>query len=149
MFPSAIETLGGLGDGLSTEVWWSPSHPFKSSVTGQSAQQLAADYEKASGRQWTQPLGFAHALFEIAVDTFRRTKDIDSNIAVRDALAATNVNTIVGKVAWGNGPVRNVAKTPLVGGQWIRGQKHRFDLAIVSNQQAPAVPLSGPLRTLA
>ena len=149
LFPSAIEALGDLGDGLSTEVWWSPSHPFKSSLTGQSAQQLVADYEKATGKQWTQPLGFAHALFEVAVDTLKRTKDVDAGEAIRDALAASKVNTIVGNVAWGGGPVKNVAKTPLVGGQWIRGQKHRFDLAIVSNKLAPSVPLNGPLRLIA
>lgn len=149
LFPSAIEALGDLGDGLSTEVWWSPSHPFKSSLTGQSAQQLAADYEKATGRQWTQPLGFAHALFEVAVDTLKRTKDIDSSESIRDALAATKVNTIVGNVAWGGGPVKNVAKTPLVGGQWLKGGTHRFDLAIVSNHLAPSVPLTGPLKLIA
>jgi len=149
LFPGAIEALGDLGEGLSTEVWWSPSHPFKSSLTGQSAQQLAAAYETATGKQWTQPLGFAHALFEIAVDTLKRTKDIDSNIAVRDALAATRLDTIVGNVAWGTGPVKNVAKTPLAGGQWVKGQKHRFDLVIVNNQLAPAVPVGAPLKLIA
>ena len=46
LFPTSIEALGDLGDGLSTEVWWSPSHPFKSSLTGQSARQVADDYER-------------------------------------------------------------------------------------------------------
>ena len=47
LFPTSIEALGDLGEGLSTEVWWSPSHPFKSSLTGQPARQLADAYEKA------------------------------------------------------------------------------------------------------
>lgn len=152
LFPTSIEALGDLGDGLSTEVWWSPSHPFKSSVTGQSARQLADAYEKTTSKQWTQPIGFAHALFEIAVDAFKRAKDIDSNEAIRDAVASTKLDTVVGHVAWGSGPVRNVAKTPLVGGQWLKapaGGAHRFDLAIVNNQLAPNVPLSGPLKLIA
>jgi branched-chain amino acid transport system substrate-binding protein len=152
LFPTSIEALGDLGDGLSTEVWWSPSHPFKSSVTGQSARQLADAYEKTTSKQWTQPIGFAHALFEIAVDALKRAKDIDSNEAIRDAVASTKLDTVVGHVAWGSGPVRNVAKTPLVGGQWLKapaGQPHRFDLAIVNNQLAPNVPLSGPLKLIA
>jgi branched-chain amino acid transport system substrate-binding protein len=152
LFPTSIEALGDLGDGLSTEVWWSPSHPFKSSLTGQSARQLADAYEAATSKQWTQPIGFAHALFEIAVDAFKRTKDIDSNEAIRDAVATTKLDTVVGRVAWGSGPVKNVAKTPLVGGQWLKtaaGQPHRFDLAIVNNQLAPSVPLSGPLKLIA
>jgi branched-chain amino acid transport system substrate-binding protein len=151
LFPTSIEALGDLGDGLSTEVWWSPSHPFKSSLTGQSARQLADAYEKAMSKQWTQPVGFAHALFEIAADTLKRTKDIDSNEAIRDALASTRLDTVVGHVAWGSGPVKNVAKTPLVGGQWVKaqaGQAHRFDLAIVNNQLAPGVPLTGPLKLI-
>src|SRR5258708_6452768 len=41
LFPSVIESLGGPGVGLSSEVWWTPSHPFKSGLTGQSAVQLA------------------------------------------------------------------------------------------------------------
>ena len=91
-------------------------------------------------------------LFEIAVDAFKRAKDIDSNEAIRDAVASTKLDTVVGHVAWGSGPVKNVAKTPLVGGQWLKapaGQPHRFDLAIVNNQLAPNVPLSGPLKLIA
>ena len=45
LFPGAIEALGDLGDGLTTEVWWSPSHPFTSSLTKQSAKALAEAYE--------------------------------------------------------------------------------------------------------
>ncbi|WP_179400934.1 ABC transporter substrate-binding protein [Burkholderia guangdongensis] len=148
LFPTSIEALGDLGEGLSTEVWWSPSHPFKSSLTGQNARQLADAYELATGKQWTQPIGFAHALFEIAIDALKRAKDLDSNDAVRDAVASTKLDTVVGRVAWGTGPVKNVAKTPLVGGQWVKGTKHRFDLAIVNNQLAPSVPLAGPLKLI-
>ena len=32
-----------LGDGMSTEVWWTPQHPFKSSLTGATAAAFAAD----------------------------------------------------------------------------------------------------------
>ena len=34
LFPVAVEALGENGHNLSSEVWWSPSHPFKSSLTG-------------------------------------------------------------------------------------------------------------------
>jgi branched-chain amino acid transport system substrate-binding protein len=148
LFPAAVEALGDLGEGLSTEVWWTPSHPFKSSLTGSSAQAYAAAYEKATNKQWTQPLGFAHALFEIAVDTLKRTKDLNSKAAIRDALLATNLNTIVGPIAWGKGPVKNVAKTPLVGGQWVKGKKYKYDLVIVNNQTASAIPTAGQLKLM-
>ncbi len=110
LFPSSVEALGAHGEGLSSEVWWTPNHPFKSSIDGRSAAELAASFEKATGKQWTQPLGFAHALFEIAEDTLKRAHSLD-NTGIRDALAATNLNTIVGPVKWGGpGPFKNVAE---------------------------------------
>lgn len=148
LFPSSVEALGANGDGLSTEVWWTPNHPFKSSLTGQSARQLADGYEAATKKQWTQPLGFAHALFEIAVDVLKRAKDLDSPAAIRDAVAATKLDTMVGHVAWGSGPVKNVAKTPLVGGQWRKGGKFKYDLVVVDNSLAPAIPVQDKLKLL-
>ena len=40
LFPSVISSLGARGNGLSTEIWWTPNHPFKSGLTGQSAREL-------------------------------------------------------------------------------------------------------------
>ena len=38
LFPAAVEALDGdSGDGLTSEVWWSPGHPFTSSLTGDSS----------------------------------------------------------------------------------------------------------------
>ena len=37
LFPSAVEALGPRGVGMTTEVWWSPHHLFKSGLTGQTA----------------------------------------------------------------------------------------------------------------
>ena len=73
LFPVAVEALGKDGHNLSSEVWWSPSHPFKSSLTGMSAKELADAYQAATKKQWTQPIGFIHALFEVAVDVLKRT----------------------------------------------------------------------------
>jgi branched-chain amino acid transport system substrate-binding protein len=148
LFPAAIEALGELGDGMSTEVWWTPSHPFKSSLTGQTAAQLAAAYEEATKKQWTQPIGFVHALFEVAIDTLKRAKEPADKAAIRDALVATDLRTIVGPVAWGKGPVKNVTRTPLVGGQWVRGKKHKYELVVVDNRTAPEVPTGGKLKLL-
>ncbi len=145
LFPAAVDALGDLGPGLSTEVWWSPSHPFRSSLTRQTAAQLAAAYEEATRKQWTQPLGFVHALFEVAVDTLKRAKDLGRPAAIRDALVATRLDTLVGPIAWGKGPVKNVAKTPLVGGQWVKGKAFPLDLVIVNNATAPSIPTAATL----
>lgn len=149
LFPAAIEALGDLGDGLTTEVWWSPSHPFTSSLTKQSAKALADSYEGATKKQWTQPIGFAHALFEVAVDALKRAKDPGDAASLRDAVAATNLKTVVGDVKWGGGgPFKNVSKTPLVLGQWVKGTKNKYDLVIVNNSQAPAIPAGGKMKLM-
>lgn len=116
-FPQAVGTLGDRAHGLSVEVWWSPDHPFASGMTGQSSAELAAAYEGATGNPWTMPLGFKHSLFEVALDALRRSESTDP-AAIRDAIATTRYNSVVGPIDFSAGPVPNVAKTPLVGGQW-------------------------------
>lgn len=147
LFPSVLESLGARGDGLSTEIWWTPNHPFKSSLTGQSAQELTDAYVKASNRPWTQPIGFVHALWEVALDALKRTKNIDDPKAIAQAIASTNLNTMVGNVKW-PGPVKNVCKTPLVAGQWSRKPDGKFDLVVTTNEPAPQIPKGGNLRPL-
>ena len=149
LFPSAVEAIGPSANNLCTEVWWSPQHPFTSSLTGQSAKQLADAYEQSTGRQWTQPIGFVHALFEVAVATLTKAGSADHQ-AVADALATTKMSTVVGDLDWTSGPVPNVAKTPLAGGQWrtTSGGPHQFDLVVVSNTLAPQIPTSGRVQPL-
>jgi branched-chain amino acid transport system substrate-binding protein len=149
LFPAAVEAIGEIADGLSTDVWWTPSHPFKSSLTGAGAAALAEGYESATNKQWTQPLGYVHALFEVAVDTLKRASNVLDRKSIRDALAATRLETMVGPVSWSDSPIKNVAKTPLVGGQWVKGQKRMFDLVIVDNRTAPAIPAAAMLKLLA
>lgn len=111
-----MRALGPLGKNIGIEVWWSPYHPFSSHLTGQSSAELAAAYTKASNKTLTMPLGFKHALFEVATDVLKRSKALEPN-AIREAIAATQYESIVGPVQWAKGPVPNVCTTPLVGGQ--------------------------------
>jgi len=148
LFPRSVEALGALGDGMSTEVWWTPQHPFRSSLTGATAAAFAAEYSRETKKQWTQPLGFVHALFEVGLDVLKRAKNLEDKSTVIVAIKETNLNTLVGPVAWGKGPVPNVTKTPLVGGQWGKGKAVPFDITIVSNKSAPSIPVGGKLRPL-
>jgi branched-chain amino acid transport system substrate-binding protein len=150
LFPVAVEALGESGHNLSSEIWWTPSHPFSSSLTGQSSAALAQAYTDATGRQWTQPIGFIHSLFEVAADVLKRSGNPTDNVAVRDAIKATKMETIVGPVDWSTGPVPNVTKTPLVGGQWRRGSgAFKYDLVVTSNGNAPAIPTTGTFEPIA
>ncbi|MDP2494793.1 ABC transporter substrate-binding protein [Shimia thalassica] len=147
LFPSVIESLGARGDGLSSEVWWSPNHPFSSSLSGASSKELAEGYAAASGRPWTQPIGFKHALFEVVADVVKRADDLEDPEAIVAAINGTNLDTIVGNVNWANGPINNVTKTPLVAGQWQQ-DGDAMDLKIVANSAAPNIPLTGELKLL-
>lgn len=147
LFPSVIESLGERGDGLSSEVWWSPNHPFSSSLTGASANELATGYSDATGRPWTQPIGFKHALLEVVADVVKRADDLEDPEAIVAAIAGTNLDTIVGNVNWAKGPINNVTKTPLVAGQWQK-EGDGFDLKIVANSAAPNIPVTGDLKLL-
>jgi branched-chain amino acid transport system substrate-binding protein len=154
LFPVAVEALGRDGNNLSSEVWWSPSHPFKSSLTGVTAQTLANAYEAATRKQWTQPIGFVHALFEIATDVLKRTPQIGDEKAALAAIAATNLDTVVGKVAWNGANLppfaaKNVAKTPLVGGQWRIKDGSKYEIVITDNRTAPAIPIAGKMEAIA
>jgi branched-chain amino acid transport system substrate-binding protein len=149
LFPAFIEAMG-TADGVSTEVWWSPHHPYKSSLTGASTAQLAAEYSRATGRQWIQPLGFVHALFEVAASVLQRAGDVADKQALADAIKATSLDTIVGPVDWTSAQADypNVTRTPLVGGQWRRGETWPFELEIVSNNAYPDIPASSTLQPI-
>ncbi|MEM9107968.1 MAG: ABC transporter substrate-binding protein, partial [Pseudomonadota bacterium] len=129
------------------EIWWSPNHPFSSSLTDQSAKALADSYMADTQRPWTQPIGFKHALFEVTADVIRRASDLDDHLAIVEAIKGTDLNTIVGSVNWSVGPVKNVTKTPLVAGQW-QGSDGDFDLVITANKTAPEIPVGGELLLL-
>jgi len=142
LFPSVVGGLPeGLGDNLSTEVWWHPTAPFTSSLTGQSAQELADAFEEATGQQWTQPIGFAEALFEVAAAVLEQSPSLSA-----EDLAATTgalqLDTVVGTLDWTSGPVKNVTITPLTGGQW-RWDGSGYELVIVTNSIAPEIPTGG------
>lgn len=153
LFPESVAALGPLGHNLTNEVWWSPNHPFTSSITGESAAVMASGFEAAAKRRWTMPIGFVHALFEVAADAVKRTDDPKDGKALADAIAKTKLDTVVGKIQWGRDNVpefarKNVSKTPLVGGQWRRKSDGSFDLVIVENGLAPEIPTGGKLETL-
>lgn len=148
LFPSVIESLGDRGIGLSSEIWWSPNHPFASSLTNESAKALAEGYVAATSRPWTQPIGFKHALFEVVADVVKRTADLEDSAAILEAIRTTNMKTIVGPVDWSKGPVKNVTKTPLVAGQWQKAGG-KAELVITTNKTAPEIPVGGELQLLA
>jgi branched-chain amino acid transport system substrate-binding protein len=154
LFPVALQAIGKDGNNLSSEVWWSPNHPYKSSLNGQTAKQLAAAYESATNKQWTQPIGYIHSLFEVAVDVLKRTPALGDNKAMVKAIKETDLQTIVGPVKWNQENVppfarANVTRTPLVGGQWRIKDGDKYDIVITDNKTAPNIPVAGKMEAIA
>ncbi|MBW2065815.1 MAG: ABC transporter substrate-binding protein [Deltaproteobacteria bacterium] len=146
LFPSAVGALGGdLPNGLTTEVWWSPHHPFKSSLTGETSREMCDAWIRDTGKEWTQPIGYKHAGYEIAVDVLRRAQTLDREV-LRRAIADTDMDTIVGHIKYNQ---ENYSRTPLVGGQWVRGEKWPWELKIVYNKEHPYIPLTGKIFPMA
>jgi branched-chain amino acid transport system substrate-binding protein len=153
LFPDSVEALGKAGNNLSSEVWWTPTHPFKSSLTGQSSAELAAAFTAETGRPWTQPIGFVHSLFEVATDVIKRAADPKDNKSLVESIVATNLNTVVGPIKWDGAKLppfaaKNVAKTPLVSGQWRLQDNGKYELVVVDNQNAPEIPVGGKMEAI-
>jgi len=155
-FPASVDALGPRGKYLAIEIWWSPAYPFKSSLTSQSARQYCDQYEEVTKKQWTQMLGFRHALFEVAADVFKRAQNPESAASVIEAVRTTRLDTIVGPVSWQGpppnqwtqNPVKNVCTTPLVSGQWVPGKKWMYDLVVVDNRRYPPIPVQAKMQPL-
>jgi branched-chain amino acid transport system substrate-binding protein len=146
LFPSGVEALGNMGDGMATEVWWSPQFPYSSTITGQTAAALADAWEQEAKRQWTQPLGYGHALWEVGLAALKNSHNPLDPDAVRDSIAALNVETVIGPVNFAQSPVKSVAITGLAGGQWRKGTgKYPYELKVVSNAALPSVPVEAKM----
>lgn len=150
LFPSGVESLGAAGNGMSTEVWWTPAFPYKSSITGQTAKALAADWEKSTGKQWTQPIGYGHALFEVGIAALKATPNPKDKKALRDSIANLQMETVVGPVNFKGSAIKSVAVTNLVGGQWrkTKGGKFPYELLITHNGTARQIPVQDELKLL-
>jgi branched-chain amino acid transport system substrate-binding protein len=145
LFPSQIEALGSLGPGVATAAYWTPTWPYKSSLTGVTSAQLGDGYQRSSGKQWNQQLGASLALFDVAAAALRASGNPKDRTKVADAMKTLSVETPVGQLRWGSGPVANVVATPIPGGQWVKGTKYALDFVICENSADPNIPVGGKL----
>jgi len=123
--------------------------PVQVVVDGQSARPISRCYEKATSKQWTQPIGFAHGCSRSPSMRSSAARDVDSNEAIRDAVALTKAGhgRRSRRLGQRTGEERGEDAARLVV-SGSKGRRIRFDLAIVNNQLAPNVPLSGPLKLI-
>lgn len=140
LFPGAVAALGSRAEGMSTEIWWTPAYPFKSSLTGQTARQLADSFQAATQREWTQPIGVVHALFEAGIQALKASGDPKNPGKVADAVRVMKLDTVIGRLDFTSSGIKNVSKMRVVGGQWhlVNGKPEIF---ITHNRTAPEIPV--------
>ncbi len=138
-----IGVLGENGEGIMTEVWWAPTNPYTSALTGVSCEALGAKYSTDNeGRNMPQPAGYAYAALELAVQAFQKAGTTDK-AAVAEAMRALDTTTIVGPIKYdqkmGN---LTYSDTVIGGGQWqmIDG---KLTLKVIDNTVYPEVPTTG------
>lgn len=142
LYPGPINELpGSLAEGLSTEVWSSPWHPFECSLTGITCQEFYDTFEAEMGSQWTMNLAFKWAGFEIIYDVLSRAQTLDKT-AIRDAIGKTSLHTLIGQIDYGPD---HICRLPLVGGQWLPGTEWQWELQIVHNVGHPEIPTTADM----
>jgi branched-chain amino acid transport system substrate-binding protein len=147
LFPSAAQALGPLVDNVMSPLWWSPAFPYKSSLDGTTAAAFAADYKTSSGQQWTQPMGFNYAIFEIAVAALKAASDPTDAQAVASAISTLKGEAITGSYDFSSGPVPHVSQVPELLAQW-RPAGSTYDLVVINNSLLPVVPVQGSFELL-
>jgi branched-chain amino acid transport system substrate-binding protein len=142
-----VEAISPDPEGLSIAAGWTPSYGYNSSMTNQASRDLAQEYSDRTNKQWTQPVAFLHAMFEVAIDALERADDPTKPESVAAAIGKTNLATIVGQVDFDKGPAPHIATTPLVGAQWRKATKWPYELVIV-HSATDGIPEEGELRPL-
>lgn len=127
----------GLSNGIMTEVWWTPDYPFSSGLTGISSADLGAAYQADNGRTMPQPAGYAYAGLELAVNAIQTAGTTDKE-AVRDALKATDIDTIVGPIKYDKEMLGlSYSECVIAGGQWQDGELVIIDNSVYSDYDIP------------
>lgn len=143
LFPADCVALGNLVLNIATDSWWGPYMPYKSSLTGMTARELADSYQSSTGSQWLQALGSTYSLFEVAREAFTAVDDPHDKKAVAAALHTVNYSGICGPIDFAGGPAPGVGIIKPVGVQWKKGSgKYPFEMQVVDHSLNSSVPIT-------
>jgi branched-chain amino acid transport system substrate-binding protein len=158
LFPQSVNALGSIGEGLTSSLWWSPAHPWKSYLTGETCQQWADEFTKRTNQQWTEPLMHVTTL-EMALWCLRNATDPTSAASINQAAPNMKFDSIGGSIDF-TAPVTAqpvvgpshvnaaVYKSPVCAGQWVKGTTYPFDFVVVNNTAAPMIPVQRQLEPI-
>src|SRR5664280_1345237 len=154
MFPNDVDALGSLSNNIATDAWFTPYGPYKSSLTGMTASQFAANYQKATGKQWVQSMGSTYSLFEVVIQALKKVKNPHDRKAVAHAIQTVNYVGMSGPLNFSakSAPAPGIGIIKPVGIQWKPGskatvgnKKWSWSPYVVDNTLNKHVPLTGTL----
>jgi branched-chain amino acid transport system substrate-binding protein len=149
LFPSQVEALGQIGLGLASGAYWTPTYPYKSSLTNITSKDLGDGYQSSTGKQWNQQLGPSLGLFDVAAAALKAVSDPKDKTGLAKAIGALSVETPVGNLQWGKGPNASVVTSPIIGGQWVAaasGSKYKLDFVLCEHAADTNVPVAAQLK---
>ena len=155
LFPSAVEALGDIGNGLTTEVWWTPQPPVhvvahrRDAASRSPTPTRRPPASSGRSRSCTTPCSRSWPTPSSAPRT-STTRSRSSPPSRRPTSTPSSARS-TGRAATIN-PVPNVSKTPLVGGQWVKGDevpvRPRDRRQLASPPTSRSTASSQPMRVL-
>jgi branched-chain amino acid transport system substrate-binding protein len=145
LFPTDAYALGSEVYNVATDTWWVPTLPWTSSFTGETCQQMATEFESATGGQWNANIS-NYSLFEAAHAAFTSVSDPHDKAEVASAIHNVNIHALAGPLDFASGgPAPGVAITPPAGVQWQKGTKYPLELQVVDNTLLPDAKITADL----
>jgi branched-chain amino acid transport system substrate-binding protein len=150
LFPSTVEALGKLATNIATDAWWTPFAPHKSSLNGETGQELAIGWQSSTGNVWWQSLGSTYSLFEVAVEAFSAVSTPHDHAGVASALHKVSYTGMCGAIDFAKGPAPGVGIINPVGVQWkpngkVFGKGFPWVPDVVDNSLTKETKLTGTL----
>jgi branched-chain amino acid transport system substrate-binding protein len=154
LFPTDVYALGALSNNVATDCWFSPNAPYKSSLTGMTANAFAAKYQTVAKSQWVQSMGSTYSLFEIVIEALKKVKNPHDRQAVAHALSQVNYDGMCGplNLAAKTNPAKGIGIIKPVGIQWKPGstslvghKKYAWSPWVVDNTLNPHIPIQAKL----
>lgn len=146
LFAADVDAVGanGVGSGVVSEVWWTPHHPYVSSLSGQTSAEIGTAWMDLTGDTYAPATaGYDYANIEILYDVLSRA-ETSSAADIIAAAAATDFDSVIGHISYNE---EHVSIQPLITGQWIY-KDGGWTQEIIANTQVPDAPVTAELQLL-
>lgn len=148
LFVADVDSAGadGLASGLCSEVWWTPNHPYTSSISGQTCQEIGDVWmEIVDGYDYAPATaGYDYANVEILYNVLKNAGSLD----IKDLTAACdelNIDTIIGNVTYNE---QHYSVQSLCTGQWIYNEDGTWTQNIIAATQVDGLEPNAEIQPL-